>query len=291
MKRVLAFPLVRLVLIIVLFAALIAPLFLAFHPPAATRTDIAMNWILAALLFASIVIVERLAVRKPPAAIGFDPRNAAADLGLGAALGAALFSIVVLELTLGGFYHVIAVHVTPDLATAALLLLPGAMVEEMLFRGIIFRLIEEWSGTWIALAVSAAIFGLVHAANPGATWVSTLAIALEAGVLLGAAFVITRNLWFPIGLHFAWNFFEGPVYGTQVSGHTFLISALAARLHGPTIVTGGVFGPEAGLVAIVTCVIAAVALLFAAAQRSLFVPPAWKRRLQPAGVLPSRECH
>jgi uncharacterized protein len=283
MKRVLAFPLVRLVLIILLFGALVAPLFLAFHPPPTTRTDIAMNWILAALLFASIVIVEGLVARKPPAAIGFDPRNAAADLGLGAAMGAVLFSIVVLELTLGGFYRVIAVHVTPDLATAALLLLPAAMVEEMLFRGIIFRLVEEWSGTWIALAVSAAIFGLVHAANPGATWVSTLAIALEAGVLLGAAFVITRNLWFPIGLHFAWNFFEGPVFGTQVSGRTFLVSALAARLHGPTIVTGGAFGPEAGLAAIVTCLIAAVALLFAAKQRSLFVPPAWKRRLRPAG--------
>jgi uncharacterized protein len=86
----------------------------------------------------------------------------------------------------GGHYHVVATHVTPDLAMAALLLLPGAAIEELLFRGLLFRLVEEWSGTWIALAVSAALFGLVHAANPGATWISTMAIALEAGLLVAA---------------------------------------------------------------------------------------------------------
>jgi uncharacterized protein len=194
-------------------------------------------------------------------------------------LGAALFSMVVLELALGGFYRIVALHVTPDLGMAALLLLPGAAAEELFFRGVIFRLVEEWTGTWIALAVSAAIFGFAHAANPGATWLSTLAIALEAGVLLAAAFVATRNLWFPIGLHFAWNFFEGPVFGAQVSGHTFLTNALGARISGPTILTGGAFGPEAGLFAIVTCLLAAVALLKYATQRSSIVSPAWKKSL------------
>lgn len=283
MKRVLAFPLVRLVLIVLLFGALATPFILVFHPPFTTPVNVAMNWILAALLFAAIVTVEGLAARKPPAAIGFNPRNALLDLGLGALLGAALFSIVVLELILGGFYHVIAVHVTPDLLIAALLLLPGAAVEELLFRGAIFRLIEEWSGTWIALAVSAALFGLAHRANAGATWVSTVAIALEAGVLLGAAFVIARNLWFPIGLHFAWNFFEGPVYGTQVSGHEILTSAVVARVAGPSLLTGGAFGPEAGLPAVVTCTVAAVALLFVAKRRSLIVPPSWKKELAATG--------
>ncbi len=279
MSRVLAFPLVRLVLIVLLFGAIVTPIFLAFHPPLSIRLEIAMNWIIAAALATSMIGVERVAAGKPPSAIGFNPRNAVRDLALGAGLGTALFSIVILELASAGFYHIVALHPSPDLAIAALLLLPGAMAEELLFRGIIFRLIEEWSGTWIALAVSAAIFGLVHAANPGATWISTLAIALEAGVLLGAAFVITRNLWLPIGLHFAWNFFEGPVYETQVSGHSFLTSALAARLNGPTVFTGGSFGPEAGLAAVGTCLIAAVALLLVAKRRGMIVPPTWKKAL------------
>jgi hypothetical protein len=271
-RRVIAFPLVRLVVIVVLFGLLLAPVVIAFHPPYTTQGSIAASWFFAMLLLAVLVVVERFIGGKPPAAIGLNPRHALADLLSGVALGAALFSIVVLELWLAGLYHVTAIHVRVDVGIAALLLLPSAIFEELLFRGVIFRLFEEWTGTWIALVVSAVIFGFVHAANPGATWFSTLAIALEAGVLLGAAFVVTRNLWLPIGLHFAWNFFEGPIYGTQVSGHVFLTSALAARVSGPTIVTGGSFGPEAGLAAVVTCLAAAIALLVIAKRRGSIIP-------------------
>jgi uncharacterized protein len=276
--RVVRFPLVRLVIIIVLFAAVITPLILAFHPPLPLWGSIAMSWIFAAAVAVVLIAVERFTVGKAPSAIGFDPRHAARDLLLGAAFGAVLFSVVIGELAAGGFYRVTGVHATPALAIAALLLVPGAAFEELLFRGVIFRLFQEWGGTWIALAVSALLFGLVHAKNPGATWVSTVAIALEAGILLAAAFVVTRNLWFPIGLHFAWNFCEGPIYGTQISGHNFVSSALLGRLSGPAIFTGGPFGPEAGLAAIVTCLIAAIALLSVAARRSLIIPPSWTRR-------------
>jgi uncharacterized protein len=277
-KRVLAFPLVRLVLIVVIFAAIAAPIVLAVHPPYTTWQSVAMSWILAAVLLAVLIAVERILGGKRLAAIGLDPRPAVRDALLGVVLGALLFSAVVLELAASGLYRIAGIHVTKDLAVAALLLLPSAAFEELLFRGVVFRLIQEWAGTWIALVVSAAFFGLAHAANPGATWISSLAIALEAGVLLGAAFVVTRNLMFPIGLHFAWNFCEGPIYGTQVSGHVFLTSAITAHLSGPSILTGGSFGPEAGLFAIVTCLVAAGGLLVFAIRRSLVVPPAWSRR-------------
>ena len=161
---------------------------------------------------------------------------------------------------------------------AALLLASGALTEEILFRGVVFRLIEEWAGTWIALAVSAIIFGAVHAANPGASWISTLAIALEAGVLLAAAYVVTRSLWLPIGLHFGWNYFEGPVYGTQVSGHAILTSAITSHVSGSAWLTGGSFGPEAGLYAVFTCLLAAIGLLAYARQQSRIIEPSWKVR-------------
>jgi uncharacterized protein len=278
MTRVVRFPLVRLVFIVVLFAAVITPLILAFHPPLPLWGSIAMSWIFAIAVAAALIAVEWFTVGKAPAAVGFDPRRAVRDLLLGAAFGAVLFSIVIGELAAGGFYHVSGAHLTPALAIAVLLLLPSAAFEELLFRGVVFRLFQEWGGTWIALAVSALLFGLVHSKNPGATWVSTIAIALEAGILLAAAFVVTRNLWFPIGLHFAWNFCEGPIYGTQISGHDFVTSALVGRLSGPAIFTGGPFGPEAGLAAIVTCLVAAIALLSVAVRRSLIVPPSWTRR-------------
>jgi uncharacterized protein len=283
LKRFWAFPLVRMVLIVVAFGIVLAPLVFSVKrtQPGATEsiwTSILLSWSAAVALLAVTIVIERVTTGRSPAEIGFDRRCALRDLVAGAGLGALLFSAVVLELALGGYYHITAVHVTPRLAAAALLLIAGAATEELLFRGVIFRLIEEWAGTWIALAVSAILFGAVHAANPAATWVSSSAIALEAGVLLAAAFVVTRNLWLPIGLHFAWNFLEGPIYGTQVSGHTFVTSALAAQVRGPAILTGGNFGPEAGLPAMVTCLTAATLLLAYAVRHSLIVTPRWVQR-------------
>jgi uncharacterized protein len=271
------------VLIIVAFGIVLAPIILSVNrmQPGAGEsiwTSIMLAWAAAVVLLAVTIVIERVTTGQSPVEIGFDPRYALRDLAGGAALGALLFSAVVIELALGGYYRITAIHVTPQLAAAALLLIAGAVTEELLFRGVIFRLIEEWAGTWIALAVSAVLFGAVHAANPGATRVSSSAIALEAGVLLAAAFVVTRNLWLPIGLHFAWNFLEGPVYGTQVSGHTFVTSALAAQVRGPVFLTGGSFGPEAGLPAMVTCLVAAALLLAYAGRHSLIVTPRWLQR-------------
>jgi uncharacterized protein len=282
-RRFWAFPLVRMVLIVVAFAAVLALLVLIVkraQPGGAESlwTTIFLAWGGALALLAVTIVIERVTTGRSPAEIGFDPRFALRDLAAGASLGAVLFSAVVAELALGGYYRITAVHVRPELAAAALLLIAGAVTEELLFRGVIFRLIEEWAGTWIALAVSAILFGAVHAANPGATWISSSAIALEAGILLAAAFVVTRNLWLPIGLHFAWNFLEGPIYGTQVSGHTFVTSALGAQLQGPVTLTGGSFGPEAGLPAMVTCLVAAVLLLVYAGRHSLIVTPRWAQR-------------
>lgn len=270
-----AFPLVRLVSIVALFAALATPAILLTQGRAGHWRSLLVTWILVAILAAVAITVERICAGKSIAAIGLAPEHAPRGLMLGLLFGALLFSLVIGELALGGYYRIVAVHPASSLLPVALLLIGGAIVEELLFRGVVFRLVQEWAGTWIALTVSAAIFGLAHVANPGATWFSSLAIALEAGVLLGAAFVVTRNLWFPIGLHFAWNFCEGPIFGTQVSGNVLQTTALTARLRGPAIVTGGSFGPEAGLAALVTCSIAAIVLLVAARRRHLIVPPAW----------------
>jgi len=282
MRRILAFPLVRLLLIVLAFALLAAPVLVEARGLHAPWIGVAMGWILSALLLAATLAVEHLTGRASLEAIGLGPRDAVRDLVLGMVIGAALFSLVALELFAGGYYRVTAVHATFALAVAVPLFLGAAILEELLFRGVVFRLVEEWTGTWIALAVSAAIFGLSHAANPGATGISSLAIALEAGILLGAAYVVTRNLWLPIGLHFAWNFFEGPVFGTQVSGREFLQNAVTANLSGPSWITGGSFGSEAGVPAILTCIVVAALFLVRASQLHAIVPPAWRRYAAPS---------
>jgi uncharacterized protein len=242
------------------------------------KVNIAINlWLPVVVLFAVVLVVERLTVNAAPNDIGFDPRNLARDLLVGIGAGAALFSAVILELTAAGAYRIVETHPSIALLYAAAWILPGAMLEEILFRGVIFRLLAEWSGTWIALGVSSALFGLAHAFNPGATWISTVAIALEAGVLLGAAFIATRSLWAPIGLHFAWNYFEGPVYGTSLSGGSTAHSLFVAHITGPAWLTGGAFGPEASVPAIVTCSAAAIAILAYAIRTDSIVACPWFR--------------
>ena len=127
-------------------------------------------------------------------------------------------------------------------------------------------------GTTIALVASAALFGLVHAANPGATLFSDIAIALEAGLLLGAAYAFSRNLWLVIGIHAGWNFAEGYVFGASVSGQTPMPSLIRAVLNGSMPLTGGVFGPEASVVSIAVCGIAALIFGIFAARRGAWRP-------------------
>jgi hypothetical protein len=156
----------------------------------------------------------------------------------------------------------------PQIAAAAM----AAVGEEIIMRGVAYRLFEEGFGTTIAVLLSGALFGVLHAANPGSTIESTAAIALEAGILLAAAYVLTRSLWFPIGLHFGWNFTEGGIFGTSVSGGKSATGLIATHVSGPNYLTGGLFGPEASLPAVLVCLTAAAVMLVLAARRG-----EWKR--------------
>jgi uncharacterized protein len=135
---------------------------------------------------------------------------------------------------------------------AAMAILSG-VCEELLFRGGVFRITEDMFGTTAALLISAGFFGLVHLGNPHATLLAGIAIAVEAGVLLGAAYAATRNLWLPIGIHIGWNFAEGGIFGAAVSGGMGGHGLFKIPLAGPDWLTGGEFGPEASVVTIAVC--------------------------------------
>jgi uncharacterized protein len=202
-------------------------------------------------------------------------------LARGFLLGAALLTAVTAVLWLAGCYQVVGfgAGATPSaLLHAVALCFCIGVFEEVFARGILFRLLEQGLGTWAALLLSAVLFGLGHLPNPGATVLSSLAIALEAGVLLAAVYVATRSLWVPIGLHTAWNLFEGPVYGARVSGLT-LPSVLSANFPGPVWLTGGAFGPEAGVAALLLGSGLGVAFLGLAVRRHKLYTPRWLRGL------------
>lgn len=204
----------------------------------------------------------------------------AADLasrgGVGLLIGAGLIAAVVAVLWVLGMYEVVGLGTLAAGAGILLLSVGSGYVEEIVVRGILFRILEEGLGTWIALTLTAALFGALHLANPNAGWMGAVTIAATAGVLLAAAYVWTRSLWTAIGIHVAWNFTEGGIFDLPVSGLDRL-SLLRARLQGPELLTGGSFGPEASLITLVAGMIVAVLILRRAVRAGQIVPPFWRR--------------
>jgi membrane protease YdiL (CAAX protease family) len=200
----------------------------------------------------AIALVTLLVERRPLAAVGLGPRELPAQWARGFAVGAGFMTACTLALALFGGYRVAGLSLALGPLLSGLLLHIGVgLFEEGLFRGILFRLLEEGLGSWAALLITSAIFGAAHLANPQATLWGAAAIMIEAGVLLGAAYMLTRSLWFVAGLHTAWNFLQGPVYGFNISGSGATTeSLLRPSIQGPELLTGGVFGMEASLIAV-----------------------------------------
>lgn len=206
-----------------------------------------------------------------------DLKVAVKELGIGLALGAIIFSIVVLIMWLAGVLNFEGINSYSNLLNMLPLLILAGFLEEYIFRGIIFKLTEEMLGTWLAILLQAALFGLIHAGNDNASAFSTFAIAVEAGILLVAVYMITRRLWIAIGLHFAWNWIQGPFYGIPVSGHD-INGLFETTINGPELLTGGAFGAEASIIALITCtVIGLIILVKAIKLPGNVVKPVWLR--------------
>src|SRR5215216_453141 len=128
--------------------------------------------------------------------------------------------------------------------------------EELLSRGYQLQTIASGINLFWGVIISSAVFGLLHLGNPNATWVSAVGIFF-AGVYLAYAYIRTKQLWLPIGLHIGWNFFEGVVFGFPVSGLD-IYALTRIQVHGPELWTGGAFGPEAGLIILPSLLVGAI---------------------------------
>ena len=173
-------------------------------------------------------------------------------MGIGWTVAAVNFLAIIVCLFLCGYYRIVTVEfdVASQLSWLSLFLLVG-VVEEVVFRGILFRLItDKWNIT-VGLTTSSLLFGLAHLGNPGATLWAALAITLASGWLFGMAYAYHQTIWVPIGMHWAWNYLEGGVFGCAVSGAPLDYQPLITpRISGPDILTGGAFGPEASIICV-----------------------------------------
>jgi len=224
-------------------------------------------------LYAVVVnMTERRAVHE----LALKP--APKEIAIGLLLGSGLYTLCVLVLMATGHFKIHGLGEWHVLVSGAAVALATGTFEELLFRGGVFRLAEEWFGTWWAVVISALVFGLVHMGNDEATLQGVVSISIWAGLLLVACYLLTRRLWLGIGLHAAWNYTQGSVYSGIVSGNAPTSGYLHSSLNGPEWLTGGSFGVEASAVAFLLCSVAGTWMMAAAHRRGHMRPPAWYRQ-------------
>jgi hypothetical protein len=225
-------------------------------------------------VYASLVyIVER----RPVSELAL--RRMGRDLGIGLLLGFGLFTTCVLIAIALGLYRIEGFNGWQVLLSGLWAAPLPPVFEELLFRGVLFRILEEMFGGWLALVLSSVGFGLIHMGNPGETFAGIASIAIVYGPLLAAPFMLTRRLWLGIGLHGAWNFTMGKIFSGSVSGNAAPQGLFKTTFQGPELLTGGSAGMEGSLIAMLVSITFTVLLLILVVRRDKIVPPSWKRKV------------
>lgn len=255
-SRVMAYPLIRIVLGLVLtFAAV--PLTMIIASKLVDKPyRIIWPQLLAAVLvwFGYRFYVRRIEKRQPTE---LATAGMGRELGGGLLIGAGLVMLTFAVLAGLGAYRLEGIN-----TVGVMLLVPLAelalvgMAEEMMFRGVIFGVTERSLGSKAAIVVSALVFSLAHLPNQGLSLVAVAAIAAY-GVLQAALYMKTRRLWICIGSHVAWNYCVGQVFSSTVSGHAATEGLLRGQMVGDAMLTGGLFGVEGSPVALLLIVAAA----------------------------------
>jgi membrane protease YdiL (CAAX protease family) len=235
-------------------------------------------YLLASVLVAYFVYraYVRLVEKRPLTELS--GARAPGELGIGAAVGLGLVAVVVGILWVLGYYTIAGTNALAVVFVSLANDGAGAFVEEIVLRAIVFRITEERLGTWVALAISVVLFALLHLASPNATLTSTVVVGVEGGVLLSAAYVLTRRLWLPIGIHFGWDFSQDAIFGVG-NGAKGLMDG---DLSGPALLSGGSAGIEGSVVALLLCVVVGAYLLVRAGRQGDLLAPSWNRERQRA---------
>ncbi|MCP3771114.1 CPBP family intramembrane glutamic endopeptidase [Streptomyces sp. MAR25Y5] len=199
-------------------------------------------------------------------------KGAGATIGRGMLIGVTMFGAVITNIYVNAHYEINGLGSVSGAVGLVGFMAAASVTEELIFRGVLFRIIEERTGTWIALTLTGLLFGLSHLLNPDADLWGALAIAIEAGGMLAAAYAATRTLWVPIGLHFGWNFAAAGIFSTEVSGNNTPQGLLDTMTSGPTWVTGGDFGPEGSVYAVLFGVLVTIGFIWLARKRGNLVP-------------------
>ena len=269
-----------------IFCALALPIAALYHlthttiDPNSERGGLTVEFCFAVAAVAAYVIVTKRIDKRTLTAAGLAPVGFFSETGIGLIIGGGVFSAVIGAMSTFRLYEIggINAYFKPLLPLA--LFLCVAVFQEVAMRGCIFQTLERRWGSGIALVASSLFFGLLHLGSPveglstGEWLVGPFFLAFETGFLFTAAYLLTRRLWLPIGLHLGWNFFETSIYGTANSGawENDPNTLFAGHAHGPFLLTGGSFGPEASIFCLFVGFYAGTILLRLAIRRGQWRP-------------------
>lgn len=194
------------------------------------------------------------------------------EFGTGLGLGFLFISAVVGVLALLGDYHPTGLHWTPGILYGLALGVGAAFVEEPAYRGIMLGGLTRQLGVPKAILLSSVVFGLIHLISAGSagadTWLGIVGIILASSLIFAGAYYLTGRLWLGIGIHLAWNFTLGGIYGLTVSGVPRLDGLVShTAVNGPAWVTGGAFGPEGSVILVVIGLLLGAAMMELARRR------------------------
>jgi membrane protease YdiL (CAAX protease family) len=223
------------------------------------------NGLLILVAFALYAAAVRVVERRPATEVA--PLAGVRQFPVGVVLGVALVGLAFGVLWTLGAAQFAAGPGGAGLLRAAAYPTAVALLEELLFRVILFGMFEQMAGSAAALILSTALFALAHAGNPGATPFDLWTLALGLGTVLPLAYVLTRNIGFAAGVHMGWNFAQGYIFGAQVSGLQEPSSLLRTQLSGPDWLTGGAFGIEGSALTAGVCLCASTVIFVLAVRR------------------------
>lgn len=195
---------------------------------------------------------------------------------MGFLIGSVLQALVILIIYFFGSFIVVNVNHISALVGPVAFALSAGFVAEILLIGIVFRLLEQQTGTSIALFVFIILFAVMHVNVKGASAVSIGATAMQAGLLLPASFVYRRNLWLPIFLHFGWDLAEPGIFGGINPSSSLTQGLLTSRISGNILITGGETGPQDSLSSLLFCLFLGFIFLLLAKQRNNLIKPYWR---------------
>lgn len=245
--------------------------------PLATQIDMARMCLTFVLLIVSYRLYCGVFEKREALEVGF--RGCGRESAVGALLGTVAVTFTVVVLWSVDAYGIQTFNSPWVLPRTLIIFGVGALFQDLILLCVLYRLIEELTGSWVAIISSLLVFGIAHAGNPNATAGSVAALCVSSIVLL-APFILTRRLWLSWGLHASWNFMQAGVFGMPNSGHVFP-GWIEPTVAGPIWLTGGNIGIEGSYLAIGFDVLLGLGLLVWAIRRGQLVAPRWKRPARP----------